>query len=150
MRNWLACIVVALACAPALAAEADAPAEEQAIKQHFKDFEAAWAKHDAKAVSAFYTDDADIVTESGHALVGRDAIEQALTNGFADHLQNSTLTETVQKVRLIKPDVALVDADASLKQGEGEPNKLHILSVLVKRDGKWLTETTRAIAYRQE
>lgn len=148
MRAWFIGALLTIVSAPALAADAPEATPEQAIRAGTKDLEAAWAKHDAKAVAALYANDAEIVTESGQTLSGRDGIEQALTDGFANTLQNSTLTESIEKVRLIKPDVAIVDAEAEIKTGEGDPNKVHLISVIVKQDGKWLIETTRAIAYK--
>ena len=150
--RWLAlsvCILLALALSPALADEAPAHTAEQAVKQGVKDLEAAWDKHDAKAVAELYTTEGEIITETGQTLSGRDGIEQALTQAFSDSLKDCTLKETIEKVRLIKPDVAIVDAEAQLKNGDTEVNKVHVVSVVVKHEGKWLIETTRAIAYRQ-
>lgn len=147
MRTCLTLIVLAMALSPA---RADlATGNQDSINDHFKDFSAAWAKHDAKAVAAFYTPKAEIVTESGQALVGRDVIEQTLSDGFQNDLKDSTLVINIEKTRLIKPDVAIVDAEVQIKHGDAEANKLHLVSVLVKEDGKWVTETSRAIAYRQ-
>ena len=149
MRTLRIIIVLILACAPAFAEEpAAASGAETAIKEHFKDFDQAWDKHDAKAVAAFYTEKAEIVTESGQTFSGRDGIEQCLSNGFDNSLKDSTLTITVQKVRLIKPDVALVDSDLQIKEGDADSNSLHLVSILVKQDGKWMTETSRAISYK--
>ena len=75
---------------------------------------------DAKAVAAFYTPKAEIVTESGQALVGRDVIEQTLTDGFENDLKDSTLVVNVEKTRLIKPDVAIVDAEVQIKHGDAD------------------------------
>lgn len=150
MRLIASCLILACIAVPALAADSPAPANfEQAIKDRSKDFDAAWNKHDAQAVASYYATTGDLVTESGDALSGRDAIQQALTDAFNGDLKNSTLTSTVASIRLIKPEVAIVDSDVELKTGEGDPRKLHVVSVLVNEDGKWLTATTRAIQYHQ-
>ena len=47
-------------------------------------------------------------------------------------------------------DVAIVDSEVTIKRGNDDGLKFHIASVLVKRDGKWLTETTRTVKYSQE
>lgn len=148
----LACVTsLALAAdSPAGAADSPAPASlEQAIKDRAKEFDATWAKHDAHAIAAYYATDGEIVTADGNTLSGRDGIEQGLTDGFNGQLKDCTLTTTVGKVRLITPDVALVDSDAQLKTGDGDPQNLHLVSILVKKDGKWLTATTRVITYKQ-
>lgn len=150
MRLIASCLILACITVPALAGDSPAPANlEQAIRDRTKDFDAAWNKHDAQAVAAYYATSGDLVTENGDVLSGRDGIQQALTDAFNGDLKNSTLTSTVGSIRLIKPDVAIVDTDVELKAGEGEPRKVHVLSILVKQDGKWLTETTRAIHYTQ-
>ena len=56
----------------------------------------------------------------------------------------------IEKVRLIKPDVALVDSEVTLKRGNDDGLKFHIVSVLVKHGDTWLTETTRTVKYSQE
>lgn len=150
MRLIASCLILAFITVPVLAADSPAPANlEQAIKDRTKEFDAAWNRHDAQAVAAYYATTGDLVTDTGDVLSGRDGIQQALTDGFNGDLKNSTLTSTVSSVRLIKPDVAIVDGEAELKNGDAEPRKLHIVSILVNQDGKWLTETTRAIQYRQ-
>lgn len=150
MRMLLPCLLLAFITIPALAADSPEPANlEQAIRDRTKDFDAAWNRHDAQAVASYYATTGDIVTETGDALSSRDGIQQALTDAFNGDLKNSTLASTVSTVRLIKPDVAIVDSEVELKNGDAEARKLHVVSVLVNKDGKWLTETTRAIQYRQ-
>lgn len=150
MRLIASCLILACITVPALAADSPAPSNaEQAIRNRTKDFDAAWNRHDAQAVAAYYAPNGDLVTESGDALTGRDGIQQALTDAFNGDLKNSTLSSTVSSIRLIKPDVAIVDTEVDLKAGDGDPRKLHVVSVLVNQDGKWLTETTRAIQYHQ-
>ena len=127
-----------------------ASSDESAVRQVFQDLDAAWGKHDAKAVAALYSQKADIITEKGDELDGRDAIEQALGNGFAGNLQDTTLTETIDRIRMIKPDVALVDCEATITHaGADTPHKVHLVSIVSKVDGKWLLETSRAIVYGQ-
>lgn len=150
MRLFYCLLVLSCVVAPALAEDAPAPSSaEKTIKDRSKDFDAAWNKHDAEAVAAYYAVNGEIVTETGDPLAGRDGIQQALTDAFNGGLKDSTLTSTIGTVRLIKPDVAIVDSDIELKTGDAEARKLHVVSVIVNKDGKWLNETTRAIAYRQ-
>ena len=58
----------------------------------------------------------------------------------------------MEKVKLVKPDVAIVDYDAEIKGADAnaEGMKFHIVAVLVKQGGKWLTQTTRGIVYAQQ
>ncbi|HZL34549.1 MAG TPA: SgcJ/EcaC family oxidoreductase [Tepidisphaeraceae bacterium] len=151
MRSLILCAFIALLCVPSFAADPGSDKAEQEIKARSKEFSETWAKHDAKAVAAFYTTGGEIVTGTGTTMSGRDEIEQGLGDAFEHGLKDTTITETVEKVRLIKPDVAIVDSQAQLKGGDiAEGRDFHLVSVLVKKDGKWLTETSRAVVYAQQ
>lgn len=149
MRMWMVCAALAIVCGPVIAAEEDNSQAEQEIRQRTKELEAAWEKHDAKSVAELFTKDGDVITAKGEKLEGREGIEQSLADGFSGDLKDTTLSEDVQKVRVIKPDVALVDADGELK-GTDNPRRFHVFSVMLKQDGKWVWETTRVIVYRDE
>ena len=149
MGMVLAVAALGFLALPVRAAD-DTAKVEQEIRARSAEFAAAWQKHDAALVAAFYTVDGDIVTGNGRLLSGRDGIEQTLRDAFDDSLKESTFTSTVEKVKLIKPDVAIVDYDAELKgSNAGEPRKFHMVSVLVKQGDKWLTQTSRAIVYAE-
>lgn len=145
------CAVVALLAVPARVLAADDSKAEQDIKARAEEFTAAWQKHDGGLVAAFYTKDGELVTANGRAYTGRDEIEETLKGAFDGSLKDSTFSWTVEKVKLIKPDVAIADYEAQLKRSasDEEPLKFHMVSVLVKQDGKWLTQTSRGIVYAQ-
>ena len=149
----LAFISVVLVCltAPVWVVAADDAKAEQEIKDRAAEFMAAWQKHDGGLIAAFYTRDGEMVTGNGRAYSGRDEIEETLKGAFDGNLKESAFSWTVEKVKLVKPDVAIVDYDAQLKRSasDEEPLKFHIVSVLVKQDGKWLTQTSRGIVYAQ-
>ena|SRR5579864_1545724 len=151
MRAFLICAMVSLLSVPVLAAESNNATAEQEIKDHSKQFADAWAKHDPKALADFYTAEGDLTTGAGRTFSGRAEIEQCLRDAFDGGLKDTTFSETIEKVRLIKPDVAIVDSQAEITGGENaESHKFHIIRVLVKNDGKWLTETSRAVVYREQ
>jgi uncharacterized protein (TIGR02246 family) len=143
--------VFALLVVPAFALAADDSKAEQQIKARAEEFSAAWQKHDGGLIAAFYTKDGELVTGNGRAYSGRDEIEETLKGAFDGSLKDSAFSWTVEKVKLIKPDVAIVDYDAQLKRSASDdaPLKFHMVSVLVKQDGKWLTQTSRGIVYAQ-
>jgi uncharacterized protein (TIGR02246 family) len=148
MRPLLALLAIAAFSTVLLADGSASPNSDQAIRAYYKDFEQAWDKHDAKAVAQFYAADADVITDKGELLAGRDAIEATLSDAFDNSLKDSTVSVSIEKIRLIKPDIAIVDGDLIFKVGGTESNRPHLLSVLMKKDGKWITETTRTISYR--
>ena len=141
---------LALTLTPVQAAD-DTAAAEKDIRTRAQEFSAAWQKHDPAAVAAFYTTDGDMVTGQGRTYAGREAIQEALTGGFDGALKDTAFVWTVEKVKLLKPDIAIVDYDAQIKGSDAnaEGLKFHIVAVLVKQGGKWLTQTTRGIVYQQ-
>jgi len=148
--------ILALTLTPALAAgdlpsPADIATADKEIRARAADFSAAWQKHDPALVAAFYAPDGDMVTGQGRAYAGRDAIQEALTAAFDGGLKETAFLWTVEKIKLLKPDVAIVDYDAQIKGSDpnADPLKFHIVAVLVKQNGKWLTQTTRGINYAQ-
>ena len=136
----------------AFAADPDPTAVAKAqITERATAYAAAWEKHDAKAIAVFYTEEADLVISSGESFSGRGAIEQSMQQWFDGILKDTTFAETIEKVRLIRPDLALVDSDIQIKSpGNDDPaGHFHLVTLLSKHDGKWLSETTRAVKYQQ-
>ena len=151
MRAFLACAIISFLCVPVWAADSDNSQAEQEIKEHVKQFVDAWTKHDPKVLAGFYTAEGDLTTGNGRNFSGRAQIEECLRDAFEGSLKDSTLSDTVEKVRLIKPDVAIVDSQGEISGGDNaEGHKFHIIRVVVKQDGKWLTETCRAVVYRDQ
>src|SRR5437016_9242113 len=112
MKALVTC--AAVICFSAFAFGADSDVEQQ-ITSRSKAFTAAWDKHDAKAIAEFYAEGAEMVIAKGETFSTRDGIEQALSDGFNGDLKDTTLTESIEKVRLIKPDVAIVDSEVQIK-----------------------------------
>ena len=145
------CVLMMGNCGLALAADGDAAAAEKEIKARAEEFSAAWKKQDAAVVAGFYATDGELVTGQGRTYSGREAIEEALRGAFDGGLKDSTFKWTVEKVKLVKPVVAIVDYDAEIKGADAsaEGMKFHIVAVMVKQGGKWVSETTRGIVYAQ-
>ena len=135
---------MSLAFALLLASALAAP-DEAAIRAHFGGFALAFAKGDAQAVAAGYADDADIVRPNQPAVVGRAAIQAFYEQMFAGPLKGVAKTTSVDRVRLVTPTVAVVDSSYTLDRDEPP---LHArgasLSVLERRDGRWVTVLSRS------
>lgn len=149
MKTLTMCAVLACLVVPALAAESDSGKAEQEIRARAKEFVGAWEKHDGKLLADFFTPDGDLVTSEGHSYSGHDEIEHTLSDAFESSLKDSTFSWTVEKVKLVKPDLAIVDYDAQIKGPDAvsEPTKFHVVSVLLKQGDKWLTVTSRGVVY---
>src|SRR5579859_3734323 len=116
MKPGLLCgsLVLVLSFVPAMAADSAADTAEKEIRARAQEFSAAWKKHDAALVAAFYAPDGELVTGEGKTYSGRDAFEEVLRGACDGGLKDSTFAWTVEKVKLVKPDVAIVDYEAEL------------------------------------
>jgi len=130
----------------------DMEATEAAIAAVLEARRAAWNARDLEGYRKLLTEDADVVSATGRRSAGRDAIialsaEQKQQPSYRD----ATITATeVRAVRLVSPDVGLVDAtyrmtgvripdDAEARAVEGS-----ILFVVAKQDGTWRIASIRA------
>ena len=135
---------------PAEAQPGDKPvSSEQAaaieeIRLTDESFAKAYAKGDAKAVAAHFTSDAEYVDEAGTIFHGRQAIEETLTEYFAQH-PRCTLEMDIDTVRFISPGVAVEDGITTITHEEdgSESVDSRYTTVHVKVDGKWLAASVR-------
>jgi uncharacterized protein (TIGR02246 family) len=113
---------------------------------------AAWNAGDLEAYRKLLTEDADVVSATGRKSTGRDAVialsaQQKQQPSYRD----ATITATdIHAIRLIGPDVALVDAtyrmtgvripiDSEARSVDGS-----ILFVMARQGGQWRIASTRA------
>jgi uncharacterized protein (TIGR02246 family) len=124
------------------------PREQQsedirAIRATGAAFTKAYEAGDAKAAAVLFTSEAEFVDESGNVIQGRDAIEQSLTEFFAQHPECRLQTQ-IDSIRLISPGVAVEDGSSLMMCAERpSPLECRYTTVYVKNDGKWLTASIR-------
>src|SRR6266851_3393545 len=115
-RTWIAGgVVIALGITLALIGfqgssdAADPPKnDEQGILKAMQAYEAAFNKGDLDAVMAFWTSDAEFISDDGKATRGRDAIAAQTKRSFPEH-KGLTIKLINKSIRFPKPDVALQD-----------------------------------------
>jgi uncharacterized protein (TIGR02246 family) len=118
--------------------------DEERIKKVLTDFTDAWNKHDAKAFSNVFAEDADFTNVGGNSKHGRNEIEKHHEPGFKTKWKDSYQKITQSKIRFIKPDVAAVDAWwelAGIKGPEGQdmpPRKGLLNFIMTKNNDTWL------------
>jgi uncharacterized protein (TIGR02246 family) len=144
---WVLALLAALSAVPAGAIASQA-SDERAIRQIFADFNAALNRHDAQAMASMCTEDADYLVIPGNDLVGRVAIEQYLRPLFNGILKSLTREASVQKIRFLRPDVAVLIGDYRTSgvvtaNGPAPPSKGLYDWVLTKQDGRWLISLWR-------
>jgi uncharacterized protein (TIGR02246 family) len=109
----------------------------------------AWNKHDAKAVAAVFTEDADMITADGRLISGRAEIEKSLAADHGGALREASLQVLKEPVRFPTPDVAVSDAEVQIAGVAGPdgakmpPMTLMVTNVWKKTDGNWLVFASR-------
>jgi uncharacterized protein (TIGR02246 family) len=84
--------------------------DEQSVRGLYRQFMDAWDKGDATALAAVFTDDGDLVGFDGTHLRGRAVIEEFQQKLFDKYLKGTRLTGTVNAVRFLHPDTAVMHA----------------------------------------
>ena len=151
MRPMLAvALAVALTTGAAAQTVAVDPAVRQGIQQTWDGFVAALSRRDAAAIASAWTSDGDHAGVAADALVrsGRADIQAMWAAGLPG-LPARNRHVTLRAVRLLRPDVALVDGTLEsgpavsaegLKMPTGrEP----FFAVMVKEGSRWLINATR-------
>lgn len=119
-------------------------ADERAIKNVLRDFADAWNRHDAKAFSMAFAEDADFTNVVGMSAHGRAEIEKFHAPLFATRLKDTHQTIADVKIRFITPDVAAVDAHwemagAKGRDGQDIPVRKGLLNLIMTRSSsQWL------------
>jgi uncharacterized protein (TIGR02246 family) len=114
--------------------------DELAIRKVLADSTGAFNRREANLMPDGYSPDFDAVNPVGVRIAGRPNLGEA----FKTHLKNAHKIENVQRIRFIRPDVALVDAEFEFTGTDIKPYpKGFEAIVLVKNDGRWVITALR-------
>jgi uncharacterized protein (TIGR02246 family) len=152
MKKLLLCaitIMFGLVLMPA--ARAGQKEEDAAIRKRHEEWIAAWNKHDPKLMAAFWTADGDLIDPFGKQAQGPQAIEKFFEGEHTGNgvMVGTTYAGTVDNVRLIDKDAAVVDVTAEVSGMKGAdgvvkpPLKHHVTWVAKKTGGKWMAIAAR-------
>lgn len=124
--------------APHARAATDAAAVRAVVLQQAD----AWNRHDAKAYSALFAPDCDVVNVVGWWWKSRAEMQAKLTRAFASVFRDSTLTFTDVQVRFLAPHVAVAHArwtmqGEKMQPGIPPPDQGIQTLVLIQRGGRW-------------
>jgi uncharacterized protein (TIGR02246 family) len=119
----------------------DLAGEERAIRELNAAVEAAWNKHDAPAMDQAFVEDCDLVNVFGEWISGHDKLVKTHTALFAGPLRESYQRMNVEKLRFVRPDVAVIhvrhhNSDRDGKVLRGDEGAMGTV-VLAKARGKW-------------
>ncbi len=133
------------------AAPPDVAAEEAEIRKFLSTREAAFEREDAQWLTGHFTEEGELINSSGLHVKGRKAIEKTYRELFArPHHKEVQTTHTIDEIRCVTPDVAVVDAGwalHNLKDESGKPlpdRQGRTLIVVVKKGDEWMIDLLRA------
>jgi uncharacterized protein (TIGR02246 family) len=153
----LAAICCAVLGPERLAAQVRAKSADSAAHVLIREFAARWADSNAVALSNLFMPDADLVIPTGVVASGRAAIRAFYAKAFAAGYAGSTTGATIEHIRQVSPDIAIVDAEwfiarAKTPSGTQAPTERGLLAAVISRDADgWgiaaLREQTSATSY---
>jgi ketosteroid isomerase-like protein len=95
-----------------------------------RDYEAAWKASDATALSQLFADGRVVMTNSGRAVKGREAVRQMYANGGGPLVLRAV-------AYAVDDSVAHIIGGYSLRPGEGDAGTF-VLALVRSRGGPWL------------
>jgi uncharacterized protein (TIGR02246 family) len=141
-------LAVAILVSLAQAARAQEPTDAE-LKRLADAYTAAWNKGDAKALAALHTTEGMRVAIDGKVAIGRQAIEQSLTELMAGPYRGTKLGIVQGQTTRVSQDVYVNEGRFSVAGGAppaGAPTRGHYVNTLVRQSGRWLIGVNVAFA----
>jgi uncharacterized protein (TIGR02246 family) len=113
-------------------------AANAAVDQLVGEIAEAWNAGDARAYGARYCPDGTFTNTDGTVDLGRDEVVRTAEGAFQGVLAGTKFSTAVRKVRLVRPDVAVVDLDTRVSGMPGGEVRISQMLVLLEEDGRWL------------
>ena len=112
-------------------------AANAAVDQLVGEIAEAWNAGDAQAYGARYCPDGTFTNTDGTLDLGRDEVVRTAEEAFQGVLAGTKFSTAVRKVRLVRPDVAVVDLDTRVSGMPGGEVRISQMLVLVEEDDRW-------------
>ena len=114
--------------------------DEAAIRENVRQMEAGWNAKSGAQFAGPFAADADYVVINGMYIKGREAIAEGHQRIFDTFYRESTLSLSVKRVRMLRPDVAVVHVTGTNKTPHGAETQVSeaiITLVMTKESGAW-------------
>jgi len=122
-------------------------AVSEAVDQLSGELIEAWNAGDAQAYGARFSPDVTFTNSDGTVDLGRNEVVRHADEAFHGVLAGTKLSLAVRKLRLIRPDVAVVDFDLRISgvpvprpeadDGPGGEVRTSLMLVLLEQDDRW-------------
>jgi uncharacterized protein (TIGR02246 family) len=117
--------------------------ELAAIRSQSDVFATAFKNADAKAIAALWTEDGEYVDDTGRRFSGRNAIEKAYAEFFADNA-NAVIRIAIDSLRLVSPNAAIEEGRAIVEPAPaGIAGVSKYTAVHAKIGDNWLMASVR-------
>lgn len=116
--------------------------DKAAITAVMAEMNSAWARNDADAYGALFTQDATYVTFTGTCYSGRTDIVECHRALFSKFLKNTKLAGEITDIRFYGPDTAVVTGRGDTYKGATTPrasrlSKVQTCTFVREADGQW-------------
>ncbi|TWT67238.1 SnoaL-like domain protein [Allorhodopirellula solitaria] len=119
--------------------------ELSAVQAQSQAFVAAFNQHDAEAVAALWTENAEYISHLGTAVQGREAIEQAYAQFFADHPETK-IQVVIDSLRQVGEGLVIEDGRALVSPPPGGAAGISkYTAVHTQDDGQWRMASVRDV-----
>ena len=139
MRERIILVVALCAVQPALGVAGSG--EETAIRANVAAYEAAWNSRDVAGVVATFAPDGDFIAFDGPRVAGQPGLRKMIERDLATAAASTRIRLTVTSVRLLGPQMAVVETEARFSEGSMPDNRG--TSVLVRQGQIWLVAALR-------
>jgi uncharacterized protein (TIGR02246 family) len=122
-------------------------AVNEAVDQLLGELAEAWNTGDARAYGARFCPDVTFTNTDGTLDLGRDEVVRHAEEAFRGVLAGTKLSLAVRKLRLVRPDVAVIDLDLRISgmpapppaasNGPGGEVRTSLMLVLVEEYDRW-------------
>jgi len=135
---------------PAGADRSGSPEAAEAIRELVDAYERDWNTHDPTAVAAYFTEDADLIMGNSARVSGRQEIRDWWRAYFDEIDPGRRGTFSVRSIRVLAPDVALLDVDSTTAGRDAAGGELPVRRargtwVVVRREGDWRVAALRGL-----
>ena len=111
--------------------------DEAAIRRVVADFVDAWNRHDPRAKVKDFAEDIDHISVRGRWQQSRAELEQTYLDYHAGIWQDVTYHPVVEKVRFLRPDVAVAIVQGTFRSASAT-DTARATWIMSKEDGRWL------------
>ena len=131
---WLAVLSAVAIAAPPQRGED----EEAALREAAESYVDALNRGDRRAIARHWTDEGDLVDETGQLYKGRELAANVESERAAK------LAVKLESIRFLSPDVAVIEGTSRLEPApKDKPAAGRYTAVWVKREGQWLLDIVR-------